>query len=98
MEALDGAVLAHIAHVVCTRERIAELRALVHKEGMEVIGDLAKVWRRLILEDYEVGRMYVKAMVDKVVVDDTAITVTARASIGKVEAEVSKLLRDGEDD
>jgi hypothetical protein len=89
---LDGAVLAHIADVVCTRERVAELRSIADERGVQ-LEDPAKVWRRLITHDHEVGRAYSLHMIESVVVDGSTITITAKArGGGRAEAAVSKLL------
>ena len=96
-EVLDQAVLAHIADVVCTRERVAALRTIA-EEGELRSGDLGRAWRKLITKDPDVGRAYVLHMIDAIVVDEAKVTITARVnSSGKTEAEVSKLL-DGDDD
>jgi len=72
-EALDAAVLEHIASVVCTAERS---RAPAARHSWEVDpGDVAALWRTVLTSNVDAAREYLVHLVERVEVHRTHIVV-----------------------
>lgn len=77
---LDAAVFHHLADLVCTDERVADLRARVRATHAVSVERVAAIWRALLLHDPLVKRTYARHLIDRISVAPTLIAVDARSA------------------
>lgn len=85
VEDLDGAVLAAIADLACTPERVERL-ARRHK--WPPTAEVITAWRNFIMNDHEVARTYALHLIEHVDVHGERIVITPKEPGGKKEVTV----------
>jgi hypothetical protein len=85
IEALDAAVLAHVADAICRPDRVARLRALAGTDGP---ADLATAWRKLVTQNPGVARAYLEHLVERIDVHESSIIVVPRTQRTGVTEEL----------
>lgn len=75
---LDAAVFHHLADLVCTDERAADLRARVRAAHTVSVERVAEIWRSMLLHDPLVKRTYARHLIDRIDVSPTVMLVEAR--------------------
>jgi len=75
---LHAAVFHHLADIVCTDERAADLRARVRAAHAVSVERVGEIWRSLLLHDPLVKRTYARHLIDRIDVSPTRTLIEAR--------------------
>jgi hypothetical protein len=75
---LDGAVLAHLADVVCTPSRLAARAKVIRREDL-TLEEVANAWRGLIIADHDVGRAHALHLIERIELHDEKAVIIVRS-------------------
>lgn len=82
VEDLDGAVLAAIADIACTLERV---QRLARRHDWPPTTEVVTAWRNFILRDHDIGRTYALHLIERIEVHGERIAITPKELGGRKE-------------
>lgn len=80
VEDLDGAVLAAIADLACTPERVERL---ARRHDWPPTSEIVTAWRNFILRDHDIGRTYALQLIKHVDVHGERVVITPKEPGGR---------------